>query len=140
MAHWLRLKRDGEGTTVDPVVVKINEHEPARKQLIEHRSPALLAGENLVLVEQDQLVCLSANQRNVPAAEGPYLVDLAIGLNHALGEGMGVGQLRERVAYERISRLAGDVGNVCFVRFSIAPMRKGPAFGPALGSGGLRLG
>ena len=140
MAHWLRLERDGERTAINPVVIKIDEHKPAREQLIQHGSPTLLAGENLVLVEQDQLVCLSADQRNVPAAKGPDLVDLAIGLNHALGEGMGVGQLRERVAYERISRLAGDVGNVCFVRFSIAPMRKGPAFGPALGSGGLRLG
>ena len=69
VAHRLGLERDRQRLAVGAVVVEVEQHQPARKHTPENRRPAELGREVLVLVEQDELVGLGADQPDVPPAE-----------------------------------------------------------------------
>ena len=109
MPHWFRLEGNRQRAPVNPVMVKIHQHQAAREQLIQHRPPTLLAGEHLVLVEQHQLIRFGSDQGDIPAAECTCLVDAAICFNHALGKGMRISQHFESVADNRPAAFAGNV-------------------------------
>src|SRR3546814_10631755 len=76
-------------------MVEIHQHQPTREQLVEDRTPALLAREYLVAVEQHQFVGIGTDQRHVPPAEGSGLVNRAIRFDHPPGEAVRVGQRSE---------------------------------------------
>ena len=120
--HRFGLERDRKRTAVDPVMIEIHQHQPAREQLVEHRAPALFGTEDLVLVEQQQLVRLGPDQRDLPAAEGAVLVDLAVGLDHPVGKGVRIGEHGEGVADHRPARIARDMRQIGFGQALLAPV------------------
>ena len=48
MPHRFRFERDRQGLAVSPVMIEIEQHQAARKDLVEHWAPALLRGKYLV--------------------------------------------------------------------------------------------
>ena len=109
MPHRLRLEGDRQRAAILPMLFEIEQHQPAREQLVEQRAPALVAGENLVAVEQDQFVRFRAGQHNPVAAKGAIAIDLAVFRHHRAGEGVRIGEDAEGVAHDRETAFAGYV-------------------------------
>ena len=123
VAHRLWLERDRQRLAVGPVMVEIHQHQPAREQLVEDRAPALLAGENLLAVEQHQFVRVRADQRHGRPAERLVAVHAPVFFHHRAGEGGRIGQHPEGVADDGQARLAGNVREVRRVRIILFPVR-----------------
>ena len=124
MPHRLGLEGDRKRAAIDPVMLEIDQHQAPREELVEHRSPALLTGEDLVLVEQKQLVGLGADQRDLPSAERAVLVNLAVGLDHPVCKGVRIGEHREGVADDGPARLARDMRQIGVAQAQFAPVAR----------------
>ncbi len=124
MPHRAGLEGDRQRAAIGAVMIEIEQHQPAREQLVENRSPALFGAEDLVAVHQQHLVGLGTDQRHVPATEGPVLVHTAVFFDHAPRLAMRVGQHLEGVADDRPPPLARDVRERIFAGIAFLPMRR----------------
>ena len=76
--HRPGLEGDRERAPVQAMLFEIEQHQPARKQQAENRSPAMGRGEQLGLVEQHQFVGLGPEQRDAGLAEHVAAIDQAV--------------------------------------------------------------
>ena len=127
MPHRPRLERNRQRAAVGPVMVEIDQHQSAGEKLVEHRTPTLFGGEQLVPVEQHQLVRIGPDQADIPPPERPVLVDRTVGGIHPLRKGVRIGQHLEGVADQRPAPLARDM--VQRVRWQLLAPVLGHAFG-----------
>src|SRR5208282_6477873 len=67
--HRPRFECDRQGLAVQPVLVEIEQRQAARKKALEHFVQAVLRGENLRLIEQDEFVRLWPQKRDAAEAE-----------------------------------------------------------------------
>ena len=114
--HRPRLERHRQRPAVQPVLVEIQHHQPAREQQPKDRSPAIGRGEVLGLVEQHQLVGLGAEQRDAGLAEHPAAIHRAIGRGHPLDLALGVGEHLKGAADDRPAFVAGNMAERAALR------------------------
>ena len=91
------------------VLFKIQQHQPARKQQAEDRSPAVGGGEQARLVEQHEFVGLGPEHRHAGLAEQMGAVDQTVFGGRLLNLSFGVCQHRQCVADERPTLVTGNV-------------------------------
>ena len=76
--HRPRLERDRQRAAVQAVLFEIQQHQPARKQQAEDRSPASVEENWLRLVEQHQLVGIGPEQHEAGLAEQMAAIDQTV--------------------------------------------------------------
>ena len=123
MPHRAGLERDRQRAAISAVMVEIDQHQTAREQLVENRSPALFGAEDLVAVHQQHLVGLGPDQRDIPATKGLVLVNAAVFFDHAPRLPMRVGEHLEGVADDRPASLTGDMCECIVAGIAFLPMR-----------------
>ena len=107
--HRPGLECDRQGLAMQTMLVEIEQHQPAREKPLEQNIPAVLRGENLRLIEEDELVRLRPQKRDVAAAEGSRAVDAAEAGGHALDLALRIREQRERRTDHRPAVRAGNV-------------------------------
>src|SRR5215472_14916129 len=91
------------------VLLKVQEHQAARKQQAQDRSPTMGGGEQPRLVEQHELVGFRTEQRHAGLPEQIGAVDRTVLGGRLLHLSLGIGQHGKRVADERPALVAGNV-------------------------------
>ncbi|MBA7667324.1 hypothetical protein ES703_75411 [subsurface metagenome] len=107
--HRPRLERHRQRAAVQAVLLEIQQHQPARKQQAEDRSPAMGVRELPRLVEQHEFVGFGPEQGDAGLAEQAGPVDVAVFGGRGLDRPLGIGQDLQRVADERPAFIAGNV-------------------------------
>ena len=109
MPHRLGLERDRQRPAIDPVRLEIDQHQPAREQLIERRTPALLARKQLVAIEQQQFVGIGPDQRDLVDPERARSDYVSVSRVHPLAVADRVRHQRQRGPEYRNPGLTGNV-------------------------------
>ena len=91
------------------MLVKIKQHQPARKQPAEDDIPAEARRKDLLLIEQNEFVGLGPKQRDVALAEGAAAIDQAVTLRSPLDETFRVSEKRQGLSENRPTLVARDV-------------------------------
>ena len=124
MLHRARFEGNRQRFAVGPVALEIHQHQPARKKIVQHRSPALLAGEDLVPVEHHQFGRIGSEQHHILLAETIGAIDRAKAFEHILAKADRVLDHLQRRADNRQSLFARNMRQLLFAgRFH--PLRVG---------------
>jgi hypothetical protein len=107
--HRVRLEGDGQHAPVNAVLVEIEQHQPAGKQLVEDDAPPERGRELLLRIKEHQLVGFGSEHGDVGMAKRAATVNHAVALHAPLDEPPVVGDDRQRVADERPAVVAGNV-------------------------------
>ena len=107
--HRFGFERHRQRLPVSAMLLEVHQHQPAREQEVEYRTPALFGAENLVAIEQHQLVRLWPDQRHRSATERLVTIDRAIFGNHRTAERNRIAEHFERVADQRPTILARNM-------------------------------
>ena len=123
-AHRLWLERDAKRASVHAVMVEIHQHQPAREQQIQDRTPALFGREKLLAVKQQKLIRLCTHKRDRRIAKSVGAENLAISVDHMRAISRRIAQHAECCADNRraiLARNMREVTNLC----ARHPMRVG---------------
>ena len=107
--HRPGLEGDRQRAAVQPMLVEIEQHQPARKQPAQDRAPAMGRGEQFALVEQHEFIGFGPEHADAGLAEHPAAIDQAVFRRHPLDLALGVGEYRQRPADHRPALVAGNV-------------------------------
>ena len=90
--HRPRLEGDRQRASMQPVLLEIQQHQPARKQQAEDPAPAERRGELLGLVEQHQFIGLGPEQHEAGLTENMAAIDQPVFGGRSLHLSLRIGQ------------------------------------------------
>jgi hypothetical protein len=112
--HWCGFERDRQRLAVQPVLVEIEQHQPAREKQPEDGCPTHLGGEQPLLIEEDELVRLGTKQGDAVHAEQMIAIDGPVCPVHPLDVSDRIAERFQGVADDRPALLAGNMSEILF--------------------------
>src|SRR5690606_37408017 len=109
VAHRFGFEGDRQRLAIGAMLFEIHQHQSAREEQVENRTPTLFGRENLLAIEHHQLIGVRSVKRNAASAKAVVAINMAIFYDHAPREGRIVAKLVKRVAEDRQTILAGNM-------------------------------
>ncbi len=92
------------------MLIEVAHYQATREEESEHTFPTVFRGKKFLLIQQDKFIGVGAEQRNCSPPEGIGAVDWAVLFSEKLRCAFGIGEQLQRVANERPTVGARNMG------------------------------